>query len=54
MLSGTGPPQKQAVTCFVQGASKVLIWCFPDEEAQEAQEVYERIAGGFTVVVPAF
>jgi hypothetical protein len=37
MLSGTRPPQKQAVTRFVLGASKVLIWCFPDEEAQKAK-----------------
>jgi predicted nucleic acid-binding protein len=42
------------VTRFVLDASIVLTWCFPDEEAQRAQEISERIAGGDTVVVPAF
>jgi predicted nucleic acid-binding protein len=42
------------VTRFVLDASTVLTWCFPDEEAQRAQEVSERIAGGDTVVVPPF
>lgn len=41
------------MTRFVLDASIVLTWCFPDEEAQKAQEVSERIAGGATVVVPA-
>ena len=39
---------------FVLDASTVLTWCFPDEEAQKAQEISERIANGDTVVVPAF
>ena len=39
---------------FVLDASTVLTWCFPDEEAQKAQEISERIAGGDTVVAPAF
>lgn len=39
---------------FVLDASIVLTWCFPDEQAQKAQEVSERIASGDTVVVPAF
>ncbi len=39
---------------FVLDASIAMTWCFPDEEAQKAQEVSERIAGGDTVVVPAF
>jgi len=42
------------VTRFVLDASTVLTWCFPDEEAQKAQEISERIAGGDTMVVPAF
>jgi predicted nucleic acid-binding protein len=42
------------VTRFVLDASTVLTWCFPDEEAQKAQEVSERIAGGDSVIVPAF
>ena len=42
------------MTRFVLDASTVLTWCFPDEEAQKAQEVSERIAGGDAVVVPAF
>ena len=42
------------MTRFVLDASTVLTWCFPDEEAQKAQEISERIAGGDTVVVPAF
>ena len=39
---------------FVLDASIVLTWCFPDEEAQKAQEVSERIATGETALVPAF
>ena len=39
---------------FVLDASTVLTWCFPDEEAQKAQEISERIAAGETVAVPAF
>jgi predicted nucleic acid-binding protein len=35
-------------------ASTVLTWCFPDEETQKATEIAEWIAGGATVVVPAF
>jgi predicted nucleic acid-binding protein len=31
-----------------------LTWCFPDEEAQKAHEISERIAVGDTVIVPAF
>jgi predicted nucleic acid-binding protein len=42
------------VTRFVLDASTVLTWCFPDEQAQKAQEISERIAGGDTVIVPAF
>ena len=42
------------MTRFVLDASTVLTWCFPDEEAQKAQEVSEQIAGGDTVIVPAF
>jgi predicted nucleic acid-binding protein len=42
------------VTRFVLDASTVLTWCFPDEKAQKAQEISERIAGGDTVIVPAF
>jgi len=42
------------VSRFVLDASTVLTWCFPDEEAQKAQEISERIADGDTVVVPAF
>jgi predicted nucleic acid-binding protein len=39
---------------FVLDASITLTWCFPDEEAQKAQEIAERIAAGETVIVPAF
>lgn len=39
---------------FVLDASIVLTWCFPDEEAQKALEISERIAAGDRVVVPAF
>jgi predicted nucleic acid-binding protein len=39
---------------FVLDASIALTWCFPDEEAQKAQEISERIAMGETVIVPAF
>lgn len=42
------------MTHFVLDASTVLTWCFPDEKAQKAQEISERIADGDTVVVPAF
>lgn len=42
------------MTRFVLDASIVLTWCFPDEKAQKAQEISERIAGGDTVIVPAF
>lgn len=42
------------MTRFVLDASTVLTWCFPDEKAQKAQEISERIASGDTVVVPAF
>ena len=42
------------MTRFVLNASIVLTWCFPDEKAQKAEEVSERIAGGDMVVVPAF
>ena len=42
------------MTRFVLDASTVLTWCFPDEQAQKAQEISERIAGGDTVVVSAF
>ena len=39
------------MTRFVLDASTVLTWCFPDEEAQKAQEISERIAEGDTVIV---
>ena len=39
---------------FVLDASTVLTWCFPDEQAQKAQEISDRIAAGETVAVPAF
>ncbi len=39
---------------FVLDASVVLTWCFPDEEAQKATEISERIAGGDRVAVPSF
>jgi hypothetical protein len=39
---------------FVLDASIVLTCCFPDEEAQKAQEVSERIATGDPVLVPGF
>ena len=39
---------------FVLDASIALTWCFPDEEAQKAEEIAERIAAGETVIVPAF
>jgi predicted nucleic acid-binding protein len=42
------------VTLFVLDASIVLTWCFPDEEAQKAEEISERIALGDKLVVPAF
>ncbi len=36
----------QTVTPFVLDASIVLTWCFPDEEAQKAEAISERIALG--------
>jgi len=42
------------VSRFVLDASTVLTWCFPDEKAQKAREVSERIAAGDTLIVPAF
>jgi predicted nucleic acid-binding protein len=42
------------VTRFVLDASIVLTWCFPDEEAQKAEEVSERIALGDQPAVPSF
>ena len=39
---------------FVLDASIVLTWCFPDEEAQKAEETSERIALGDRPAVPAF
>jgi predicted nucleic acid-binding protein len=42
------------VSRFVLDASTVLTWCFPDEKAQKAEEVSERIASGERAVVPAF
>ncbi len=39
---------------FVLDASIVLTWCFPDEEAEKAQEISERIASGEGATVPAF
>lgn len=39
---------------FVLDASIALTWCFPDEEAQKAGDIAERIAAGETVIVPAF
>jgi predicted nucleic acid-binding protein len=44
----------QAVSRFILDASIVLTWCFPDEKAQKAQEISERIARGDSVIVPAF
>jgi predicted nucleic acid-binding protein len=42
------------VTRFVLDASIVLTWCFPDEEAQKAEKISERIAVGDKPAVPAF
>lgn len=54
-LTVKGPASReQAVSRFVLDASTVLTWCFPDQAAQKAQEVSERIAGGDTVIVPPF
>lgn len=39
---------------FVLDASVVLTWCFPDEKAQKAEAVSERIAAGDRAVVTAF
>jgi hypothetical protein len=35
-------------------ASIVLTWCFPDEAAQKAEKISERIALGDKPTVPAF
>ena len=42
------------MTLFVLDAFVVLTWCFPDEEAQKAEQISERIALGDRLVVPAF
>ena len=42
------------MTRFVLDASIVLTWCFPDEEAQKAEKISERIALGDQPAVPAF
>jgi predicted nucleic acid-binding protein len=42
------------VSRFILDASIVLTWYFPDEEAQKALEISERIAVGDRVIVPAF
>ncbi len=42
------------MTQFVLDASIVLTWCFPDEEAQKAEKISERIALGDKPAVPAF
>ena len=42
------------MTLFVLDASVVLTWCFPDEQAQKAEQISERIALGDKLVVPAF
>ena len=42
------------MTRFVLDASIVLTWCFPDEEAQKAEKISERIALGDRPSVPAF
>ena len=39
---------------FVLDASIVLTWCFPDEEAQKAEEISERIALGDRPIVTSF
>lgn len=39
---------------FVLDASIVLAWCFPDEGAQKADKISERIALGDLPAVPAF
>ena len=39
---------------FVLDASTVLTWFFPDENAQKARKVAERIAEGDHVIVPPF
>jgi len=39
---------------LVLDASIALTWCFPDEKAQKAEEISQRIASGETVIVPAF
>ncbi len=42
------------MTQFVLDASIVLTWCFPDEEAQKAEKISERIALGDKPTVPVF
>ena len=42
------------MSALVLDASTVLTWCFPDEKAQKAKEISERIAAGERVAVPAF
>ena len=42
------------MTRFVLDASIVLTWCFPDEEAQKAEEISERIALGDKPAVSSF
>ena len=42
------------MTQFVLDASIVLTWCFPDEKAQKAERISERIAFGDTPAGPAF
>jgi len=39
---------------FVLDASIALTWCFPDEEAQKAKAISERIATGERALVSAF
>ena len=39
---------------FVLDASTVLTWCFPDEEAQKAEEISERTALGDKPAVSSF
>ena len=42
------------MTQFILDASIVLTWCFPDGEAQKAENISERIAMGDKPTVPAF
>ena len=39
---------------FVIDASVVLTWCFPDENAVEAQHVADRFQRGDTAIAPSF